>query len=186
MGRQERFEYTIDVNDVIVHVNDAWRVFASENDGMDLGERVVGSWLWQHIAGLEVKNLYRILLERVRKEGKTVRVPFRCDAPDLRRDMMLEVKSLPGGAVHFSSWVLEESERPRIDLLDAQRDIDPTESLQMCAWCKRIGTGEEGWQELEDALAEVEIFSRTLFPKITHAVCPDCQAMVLKELAGVG
>ena len=99
------YEYVIDANDVITNVNDSWESFAEENGSEGLGERVVGSWLWQHLAGVEVKHLFRVLLERVRTTGKVVRVPFRCDAPDLRRHMILEVTPLPDDVVRFSSWV---------------------------------------------------------------------------------
>lgn len=183
--RSERFEYVIDANDLITQVNEAWRAFARENDGAGLGDAVVGSWLWQHFAGIEVKHLYRVLLERVRAGRKPVTIPFRCDAPELRRYMMLEIMPLPDNSVRFSSWVEEAEARPRIYLLEAGRPEDPNEFLRMCAWCKRVGKGEDGWQELEDALTDQEVLMREPLPKITHGVCPECQSMVLRELEGV-
>jgi hypothetical protein len=182
----ERFEYVIDANDVITEVNEAWRSFAEENDGAGLGEAVVGTWLWQHFAGLEVKHLYRVLLDRVREVRKGVTIPFRCDAPDLRRYMMLEVTPQEGNSVRFSSWVEAAEARPRMLLLEAGRPENPDALLRMCAWCKRVGSGKEGWQDLEEALVDQELLTRDPLPKITHGVCPDCQAMVMRELEGVG
>ena len=178
----EIFEYVIDANDVITHVNPSWKAFAEENDGGDLAHRVVGSWLWQHLAGMEVKNLFRVLLERVREAQESVRVPFRCDAPDLRRDMMLEVTPLSDGGLRFSSWTVKASGRPPVLLLDAKRVSDPDRMLSMCAWCKRIRGGSESWLELEEAVSELGLFRSGPLPKITHGVCRDCRHQVLQEL----
>lgn len=180
----QTIEYVIDANDVITEVSESWKAFAEENQAKDLGSRAVGTWLWQHMAGKEVKHLFRMLLERVRESGRVVRVPFRCDAPELRRHMMLEVNTLEGGGIRFVSWVVEEERRPPISLLAADRESDPDHDLRMCAWCKRIDAGGERWQELEEALSELELFHRDPLPDITHGVCSDCRAAVLRELGG--
>ena len=83
------FEYEIDASDVITQVNRHWEEFAEANDAPGLGARVVGTWLWKHFAGMEVKYIYRTLLERVRESGQSVSIPFRCDSPELRRRMSL-------------------------------------------------------------------------------------------------
>jgi hypothetical protein len=141
-----RFEYIINAEDVIVEVNPTWKAFAVENQGEGLAGTVEGTWLWQHLAGSEVKHLYRTLLERVRESGKSVSFPFRCDAPELRRSMMMEVTPSEGGVVGFASWTLEEVTRPRIDLIAADRTEGSSPLLRMCAWCKRIGEGKDGWR----------------------------------------
>ncbi|MGD2121812.1 MAG: hypothetical protein PVJ76_08705 [Gemmatimonadota bacterium] len=188
------FEYVIDANDVIVHVNDSWKAFARENGGGNLGGSVIGTWLWQHMAGVEVKHLFRVLLERVRERQKVVRIPFRCDAPDLRRHMMLEVTPLPGNSVRFVSWTEEEEGRPKILLLEPHETFEESPSVRMCAWCKRVKASEGGeehewlsgseetWWELEEALTELNILSRYPLPTITHGVCADCKARVMGEL----
>lgn len=190
------YEYVIDANDVITNVNDSWESFADENGSEGLGKRVVGSWLWQHLAGVEVKHLFRVLLERVRTTGKVVRVPFRCDAPDLRRHMILEVTPLPDDVVRFSSWADEEESRETVHLLEADREWSPDGFLRMCAWCKRIDAGpqvaadlmtEAGkWEEVEDALTELQLFHADPLPRISHGVCSDCKELVLKELDEAG
>ena len=45
--KQQEVIYRIDRNDILLVVNDAWDVFALENDGADLTRRkVVGKSLW--------------------------------------------------------------------------------------------------------------------------------------------
>jgi hypothetical protein len=190
----EIFEYVIDADDVIVFVNESWKTFAEENGDAGLGDRVVGTWLWQHMSGLEVKHLFRVLLERVREGRRVVRVPFRCDAPDVRRHMMLEVTPLPDDAVRFVSWMEEEEGRPKVEILDASRTESEDHFLRMCAWCKRVevsvgepsyewvSEGPKNWRELEDALMELDLLSQEPLPRITHGVCGDCKSRVMGEL----
>jgi hypothetical protein len=175
-------EYAIDANDVITGVNEAWRAFALENSGEELIDGVVGTWLWKHLAGWQVKSLFKILLERVREDQRTVTIPFRCDAPEKRREMMLEVTPAPDWGLRFSSWVEREVGRPALHFLEAGRESDPDHHLTMCAWCKRIDLGREDWAELEDAIGKLELFNSTPLPRVTHGVCRDCKAIVLRDL----
>ncbi len=161
----ERFEYTID-----------------GNAGEGLENRAVGSWLWQHLAGVEVKHLFRALIERVRVKEKVIRVPFRCDAPALRREMMLEATPLEGEGVRFVTWVVEEEGRETVPLLEALRKDDPDYLLLMCAWCKRIGVGDDRWLEVEEAAAELHLFHMDPLPRITHGVCRECRTTMMEEL----
>jgi len=179
---RDLFEYVIDAEDVIVQVNESWKRFAHENDGGGLGDEVVGTWLWQHLAGLEVKHLFRVLLDRVREGQKVVRVPFRCDSPELKRHMMLEVTPQVDSGIRFNSWVVSQEHRPSVQLLEAGRETDPDRHLRMCAWCKRIDSGVDDWRELEMALSEMGLFHIEPLPRITHGVCRDCRSLVLREL----
>lgn len=181
--RSERFEYVVDSEDVIVSVNQAWADFAEDNEGAALVDRVVGTWLWQHLAGLEVKHLYRSLLERLRETGKTARVPFRCDSPGLVRNMVLEVTPLEDGSVKFSSWIDNQKARPNLEILEVGREVDPERFARMCAWCKKVDVGRDDWRELEEGLAVAGLMTLERIPKITHAVCPSCQALFLKEIS---
>jgi hypothetical protein len=178
----EALEYVVNANDVIVQVNETWERFAEANEGEEVGRGAVGTWLWQHLSGKEVKHLYRVLLERVRATGRPVSVPFRCDAPHIRRSMMMEVAPLENQAVRFSSWTVEEKERPPIEILAAGRDEAGHQSVMMCAWCKRIEAGDGVWHDLEEALARGDLLQGQPLPRIIHAVCPDCRSMVLARL----
>ena len=181
--KAERFEYVIDSQDVIVAVNSSWVDFAEENDGGGLADRVVGTWLWQHLSGLEIKHLYRSLLERIRETGNTSRVPFRCDSPGLVRNMILEVTPLEDGSVRFSSWIESEKARPTVPILEAGREVDPERFARMCAWCKKVDVGSDDWRELEEGLAMAGLMTLDPTPKITHAVCESCRDLFLQEIS---
>lgn len=160
-----------------------WLEFAEENEGSGMRDAVIGTWLWQHLAGLEVKHLYRSLLDRIRESGREVRIPFRCDAPGLVRDMVLEVTPLEGGFVRFSSWIDSERSRSNVRILEVGREEDPDRFARMCAWCKNIDIGKDDWRELEEGLAEAGLMNLDPVPRITHAVCSTCQNLLLKEIS---
>jgi hypothetical protein len=181
--KSDRFEYLIDAEDVIVAVNERWIEFAEENEGSGLGDAVIGTWLWQHMAGLEVKHLYRSLLERIRETGREARIPFRCDAPGLVRDMVLEVTPLKDGSIRFSSWIDSQRARPNVRILEVDREVDPERFARMCAWCKKIDIGKDDWRELEKGLVEAGLMTLDPVPKITHAVCSSCQDLFLEEIS---
>jgi hypothetical protein len=177
-----RYEYVIDRNDVITEVSEEWARFAAENDAAELPGRTVGSWLWQHLAGREVKHLYRSLLERVRDQGTTVELPFRCDSPTKRRFMRLRAVPLPGNAVRFVTSLTREEERPPERILEREATRSEGPPLAMCAWCKRVQDELGGWQEIEAALASMPIFVRDTPPRIQHGVCEDCRRAALEAM----
>ena len=180
--RSERFEYTVDAQDVIQAVNEPWRNFAEKNEAFGLGDKVIGTWLWQHMEGLEIKHLYRSLLDRVRKSGQAVQIPFRCDSPGMARYMVIEVIPLEEGAVRFASWIENEVPREEIRALEAGQEVDPDRIAKMCTWCKRIDVGRDDWRELEEGLSQAGLLKLDPVPRIQHGVCPDCRTMVLREI----
>ena len=46
-------------------------------------------------------GLYRIMIEKARSERKSVQVPIRCDSPELRREIMISLKSVGNGHIEF-------------------------------------------------------------------------------------
>jgi hypothetical protein len=85
--------YSIALNDTIAQVNAEWLAFAGEN-GFDrtLGEGVIGKSLWLFIESDVVRHLYQMVFERIRKGQGIHGVPYRCDAPDCRRFMQMDLK----------------------------------------------------------------------------------------------
>ncbi len=147
--------------------------FAQENDQPSLtAESVRGARLWDYISESTTRDIYQIILKKVRASGGTIAVPFRCDGPECRRFMEMSVTSLGAGAVEFHSVLLWEEKRPRMDLLDPS--FPRTEELlTMCAWCKKVQT--VGWVEVEEAVRQRQLFDQPRLPKITRGICPACR-----------
>ena len=177
-----RFMWTIDSADKIVQVNDNWLAFAQENLSPHLmAALVLDQSLWRFIQGQETTYLYKQIFDRVRAGVTPVTFPFRCDSPDCRRFMEMQLSLLPGNAIHFTSHILREEWRDPVDLLDASRDRSG-EFLKICSWCKKIDIPGRGWGEVEAAVDALDLFGHRSLPRMTHTICDSCYDAVRQEL----
>jgi hypothetical protein len=179
---QRSFIWTIDGADKIVHVNDAWLAFAVENTAPQLtAASVLGQSIWRFIQGQETGYLYQQICGRVRGGKSPVTFPFRCDSPDCRRFMEMELALLPGAAIQFTAHILREEWRDPIDLLDASRNRSK-EFVTVCSWCKRIHIPGRGWGEVEAAIRALDLFGHQTRPRMTHTICDSCRRDLTLEL----
>lgn len=128
----------IDRHDVVTYVNQVWLDFAQANEAPQLtGNSVIGRRLWGMVQDLDVRHLYRLLLEKVRKRCVAVGMPFRCDSLDSRRYMAMDIVPLGIGALEFRSRFEWEEKRPAQALLSAS--VPRTaQNLYICSWCKKV------------------------------------------------
>jgi hypothetical protein len=174
------FLHTIDRNDIIVDLNDAWLRFALENGAPHLTyQTVVGRSLWTFIAGPETHHIYRLLLRQIRQSQQRVVFTHRCDSPALIRYVQMEIVPAAKGVVEFKNQLLLEKPRDPIPLLD------PTvrrtsELLKMCSWCNRL-LCDQVWLPLEEAINYLGLFGSSQLPQITHGICPAC-ALLFEDL----
>ena len=132
--------YIIDEIDHIVEVGGDWDEFASKNNGETiLKENVESNEIWHFIKDSGVRYLYRVMIEKIRKLGGRIEFPFRCDSCVVRRFMKLEIEPYPNDTVRFVSTVLNEEERPRIDMMDPALPKSD-EIVRICSWCKKNRT----------------------------------------------
>jgi hypothetical protein len=179
---QRRFIWIIDDADKIVHVNDAWLAFARENTAPQLtASLVLGQHIWRFIQGQETSYLYQQIFRRVRTGKAPVKFPFRCDSPDCRRFMEMELALLPGDAIQFTAHILREEWRDPIDLLDASRDRT-REFVKICSWCKKVDIPGRSWGEMEAAIVALDLFGHHSMPRMTHTICDSCRAALRLEL----
>jgi hypothetical protein len=124
-------------------------------------------------------KLQRILLRRIRSELREVELPFRCDGPDVRREMTIRISANPSGRlVLFTANLRDELPRaepqPLLDLTVPRSE----EMVEMCGWCDRFFVDGE-WVEIEVAVERLQLFARTELPAITHGICPACTELLL-------
>jgi hypothetical protein len=124
-------------------------------------------------------KLQRILLRRIRSEVREVELPFRCDGPDVRREMMIRISANASGRlVLFTASLRDELPRaepqPLLDLTLPRGE----ETIEMCGWCDRFFVDDE-WVEIEVAAQRLQLFARTELPAITHGICPECTELLL-------
>ncbi len=170
--------YAIDSEDRICFLSPEWMAFAFHNGGSKLTPGVVlGRSLWDFVAGAKTRHLYELLLARVRTSKKSVTVPFRCDAPSLRRSMELTLTPTNSGGVEFRSQLVHEEHRKPV-VVPAAPKSRTGDFLRICSWCKRVVLDHGTWVEIEEALARTQLFLREDLPEFTHTICPRCEDMI--------
>ena len=172
-GQPGIVSYRIDKNDAIAFVNPEWDRFAISNSAEGLtGEKVISRSLWDFIGDLTTRHLYQEILARVRA-GREVRFPFRCDSPDCRRFLEMQMRVTEGAGVEFQVLTLSIEPRPAMALLlQSQRRSEVM--LNMCAWCKKIPIGDR-WVEIEEAVAALQLFASAELPRVSHGICGACE-----------
>jgi hypothetical protein len=172
--------YRLNDQDEIVFVNEAWDAFASANSGEHLtATHVLGRRLWEFIADVTTRLLYRDILARVRGD-RPVRFVFRCDSPDCRRLLETEISRGQDGLAEFRVWALSEDKRQPQPLLDPDRPRSE-EILQVCGWCKKVDVCGR-WVEVEEAVSLLGLFERPLLPNVTHGICEVCNSQLIAAL----
>jgi hypothetical protein len=177
--------YRIDAHDRISHVNAAWSEFARNNQGVELlPEHVLGRSLMFSIADATVRELYVLMIRRVRA-GTPVRFQYRCDAPDRRRTFEMELRLHARGEVEFVSTLLHEEPRPFVALLAKGRARDDR-LLRICSWCQRAALPNGTWVPVEAAVETGHLLEAETFPRLTHGICPACNAKWERDMVGPG
>ena len=178
MQTQTCYTYELDDTDRIVEVDEPWLCFAADNDAADLTrERVVGVPVHDFIAGWTLSSHYARLYKSLRHRGAAVTVPFRCDAPDMRRHMELDLLPRNEGRIHCRGRLLRSEPRPRIPLLD-RRTRRNGEWLVTCSLCRQMKMPDNNWREVEEALAEPYAEPLSGLPQLSHDLCPDCDRLL--------
>jgi hypothetical protein len=173
-------EYELDGDNRIYQVGEGWDAFAAENDGAELiSPGVEGRSLWDFVSGREVRIVLEQLFERVRTSDTPVSLPFRCDAPSLRRFLTMHIVPLDVGHLLVTNRLLKEEKREALSIMD-RRSPRGSEQLRMCSWCNRFAVPP--WLFVEEAVRWLDLFSLPRIPRITHGICPICEAALLGSL----
>jgi hypothetical protein len=179
---QRSFIWVIDEADKLVYVNEAWLAFAEENTAPQLtADSVLNRPIWRFIQGRETAYLYEQIFGRVRAGKSPVKFPFRCDSPDCRRFMEMQLSLLPGKAIQFIAQILRQEWRDPVGLLDAYKDRSGG-LLQICSWCKKVKIPGRGWGEIETAIEPLDLFGHHSMPRMTHTICDACHGAIKVEM----
>jgi hypothetical protein len=175
----QTLSYAIDEEDRLIRVDDGYYRFAEENGWGGAGDSL-GRSLWDFVEGHDVKKLQRLLVRRVREGARDVELPFRCDGPDMTREMDIRIAAgSTGRVVLFSARLRSEEDREDPQpLFDPNAARDNDDFLPMCAWCDRFLVDGE-WVEVEEAAKRLELFRRSELPTLDHGICPTCSGQLL-------
>ena len=166
--------YELDDQLCIASVDSGWSAFAEANEAPELvPPGPLGRPVLDYVAGATSSHLYQKLFEHVMQSGRAVEFPFRCDSPDLRRFLEMEIRPGAVGGLHLRTRVVRLEPRAPAPLL--QRSTRGRgDLLRMCSWCKAVDVGGR-WCEVEQAMIALRIFEGEEIPAITHGICPRCE-----------
>ncbi len=167
------FIYCLDPNDTITHVNSDWIEFARENAQGFVPGRVIGQSLWNFITSSKVKHLYSIIFEKARQGLLIQGLPYRCDAPDRRRFLEMDLSPADDTIIQIKSRIVREELREYVSLLSDFRDMSG-EFLTICSFCKKIRVAGGRWEEIEEAIKLLGLAEAWPLPQLSHGVCEKC------------
>jgi hypothetical protein len=172
--------YRINERDEIIAVNDDWCRYASDHGWEGISpDKVLHRPIYNYINDSTTSSLYQYLFKRVRG-GSSVRYKFNCESSSHRRVMEMTVKSFgDAGELELKARMLYKQAR-EIQRLDSANNPNEDEFLRACGWCCRIDL-EGYWIEVEDAVARLGVFEFSRLPKLTHGICKECFAEMLKD-----
>jgi hypothetical protein len=176
----------VDRNDIVVALSDNWQKFSEENGGGEgcYPQNIIGSSLWRHVCDWETKQLYEVILKRVREHNHRATFPFRCDSPEKRRFLTLAVIPKEEASVAFESTIVNTELREPVALLsEGMKRSD--EFLKICSMCKRIALSATEWVEVEIAVQKLGLFQKVVMPQFTHGVCQSCFDAAMAQLDNV-
>lgn len=174
-------QYTIDDDDVVTEVDRGWAEFAQANEAAELVVPPSDRTLWSYFEGDEVRDLWQVLVERVRATGIRATVPFRCDAPDTRRWFEMTITPEPDHRVRFRSVLQFEEARPDIPLLARFSERrEAAASVPLCSWCDRGHDGSR-WLRVDELVHERRLLEEVPVPPVTHGICPRCREQMSAE-----
>jgi hypothetical protein len=176
MDGLEQREYRVDASGLVTSVDEGWDAFARANGGRQRVFRadIIGRPLVDLITGSTLKHLWETLMMYARERRQVIVVPFRCDAPEMRRSMQMRVEPGEDAGLCFTSKTMRQRRRARVPLLDALAPRSSARLLSMCSWCKRLHCDGE-WLEVEEAVRRSGLLQEGALPDISHGLCPTCE-----------
>jgi hypothetical protein len=179
MPTEKTVTYRLDQSGVVIECGGAWDEFASTNGGAEVtAAHIVGRPIWDFVAGSSTQQLWHELLEAARLRGGLV-IPFRCDAPDRRRYMVMTIEPQGDGTLLLASAVAREEARAPQPWLEPS--VERTaEMVLACSWCRRFLV-DDAWLEVEEAVGRSGLLEGAT-PLISHGICPTCAETLLAQL----
>ena len=161
-------------------------------------ERLIGESLFTYISGEDVRELYRRVLDRLRRSpDQPVEFVYRCDSPGRRRELRMAASAVLKPELSgflFVSSIVSEQERPPLALFE-YRSGDPGAPehdlpvLAICSMCHRVNAGgadhrdPSAWTDPEDYYHA----GGTSRVSLSHGLCPGCyRRWIVAEEAGTG
>lgn len=165
--------YTIDKKNKIVGTSSTWDEFALENDGGEIvSKKVIGRSIWNFVKGDHTRMWLQTVFELVRLKGESIERPYRCDSPDVRRFMKMNISPLPDGKIKLEHEILKTEERERPVVFKYSPESGSKIRFR-CSLCGKIKVGND-WAEPDESDYK-EIIQKYGGIIVAYTICPECK-----------
>ena len=176
------YNYTLTADNRIASVTPRWLAFAQENNAAELTEEaVVGRPFADFVSGATTQRLYEAIYDRVRSEDVVVVLPFRCDSPTLRRDMIMRIGKQSGELLAVQCTLVgtqvKDLPAPVFDRYATRN----RQRLTICSLCLQALVEPVGWMEVEEAVIVLHLLEQEVLPRLVYTICPHCSEWAASE-----
>jgi len=169
-------QYWVDAQCKIVRINWDWSEFSLSNNTHNLTpSQVLGRDLGDFICDDTTRMLIYTLVKSVHGLGRPMRRPYRCDSPECKRFMEMEIAPEPNGLVRLDHRILRVEPLPVKASFHLVEHNTPTITVPLrCSMCNCLKFGEQ-WIEIDMAIAHQLIDDQQPM-RVIYTICPTCKA----------
>lgn len=163
----------------IIEVHPEWDNFAKENFATSdtLKNKIIGKKIMDFIKGDPVRMWYETIISYAKSLNIRVKRPYRCDSPNKKRYMEMEVIPMKDGKIKVNHYLIKEEEvKNPIETFKFSLEMDKNSSLR-CSSCNRF-LHLNRWIELEEAV-KIHDF-RSIF--VVDIICNECLKQKIDEM----
>jgi hypothetical protein len=180
LEKSESVSYILDGQLRFMYCNPAWDRFATSNDALALsGESVVGTTLMTSVPDV-LTGVYEQAFQSVRETGRVWSKSYQCSSPGQFRQYRMRIHPLKRLDWFLVSNALVVSSQHERVCTASQEMYFNDGVITMCAHCRcsrRFGPPEQ-W----DFVPEYLQFKGWDLLKVSHGLCPTCQAYFYPDL----
>lgn len=181
---QDCLTYFINTDYTIVVLDEEWDSLARDNHALHLiAENVMGRRLLDFISDDRTRFLFQRMFEKVLATDDKICLSYRCDTPDKRRLLELEVYYVDKELIGLRNKIISIEPREPVKLLDPATE-KTDQFVAICSWCKKMRLPSEQWLEIEEAVEKMALFRQPVPPHLTHTICQSCFQKQLDEILG--
>lgn len=171
--------YIIDSHYRIIDVHSQWDKFAADNEGNPniYKKNILFKNIMDFIKGDAVKMWYESIISLSKTLNIHITRPYRCDSPDKKRFMEMEVIPLQDGNILINHYLIkEEAIKTSVSSFIFHR-ADEKNSLLRCSVCNQF-LHINRWIELEEAVKHYDFRSLN----IIDIICNYCIRQKIEEI----
>jgi hypothetical protein len=167
--------FVLDADLRIVYCNQAWDVFARENNGYGNTRASVLGTSWIGVIPEPLKKFYADGVAEIHRSGMAWEHDFECSSPDSYRRLHMRVLPLPEFHLLFQSS--QRVEKTQSQDLDADAEnftyVNQFGVVTMCAHCRRARRADPDQHKFWDFVPRLV---RKSPDSVSHGLCPKCCA----------